>query len=149
MTVRYRLEWRQMPWLQGLAFVVFLLVQEGGENRAVDLALAVAVLAVAFGAMCALLRRSGVELTPETLTIHGFGHRVVPWYRVGEVTTRRLLGTTTPRVRIDGVWVNLRVPQHTPFLAPDPRFAEKLATIERYRDAALATGRPPAPTAPR
>lgn len=138
-----------MPWLQGLAGLVITLVPDRGTRRPLDLALAAAAIGVAFAAMCLLLRRHGVELTPETLTIHGFGHRVVPWERVGEVTTRRLLGTTTPRIRIDGRWVNVRVPQHTPFLGPDPRFAEKVATIERYRDAVLATGRPPAQTAPR
>ena len=99
MSVRYRMGWRQMPWPQ-LAFFGLILLRENG--RAVDLALAVAFAAVAFGGMCLVLRRMGVELTPETLTIHGFGHRVVPWHRVGEVTTRRLLGTTSLRIRIDG-----------------------------------------------
>jgi hypothetical protein len=82
------------------------------------------------------MRHGRVVLTPEALTVTGFGGRSFPWTSIEEVLRVKQLGGHGVRIVVDGRRRGLVAPVHTPVVAPDPRFEEKAATIERYWHAA-------------
>jgi hypothetical protein len=126
--VRFRQTWRQVapPWLLLVGFTL----ARPRLDHPVDLAVSVATAtAAAF-----VVRRMGVTVTPEEVVVHRIRSRHVPWERVEWVEHVRTLGGHGVRLVVDGRRIGLSAPVHTPYLAPDPAFEEKLATIQRYRD---------------
>jgi hypothetical protein len=141
--VRYRRSARA-PWTQALA-VVLVNVAIRRRGDVVDMVLASLLMGAILGGATEWMRRRLVtELSPEAVTVLGFGRAVIPWERVQAVETFRSLGSRGVRLRLEGGrGVPLHAPEHTPLISPDPHFDEKVATIERYRAAATSAGSAP------
>ena len=138
MTIRYRQTWRQVLPYGVVLFGVMALSSRPTSPRLVDMLSAAAVA----GAAILGVRHAGVVVTPETITVTRLRRRTIPWSRVEAVEPLRTFGGRGVPIVVDGRRRALPVPVDTPFLAPDPAFDEKAATIERYWRDATSAGAP-------
>ncbi len=63
--------------------------------------------------------------------LNALRRRVIPWSEIGSIRESHVLGTTYVEAYVPAQRRNwkLRAPTHTPFVAPDPEFRAKVATI--------------------
>jgi hypothetical protein len=131
-TVRFRPGWRQLQWWIVPFAAAQLLLYRGDRTRGVVLAFA-AVYAVLIACVIVAHRfLMGVDLRPDAIVLCGLRRRAFPWSEVHSVHRATMLGTHVVYVGARGRSWMLRAPTHQRFLAPDPDFDAKFATIVRY-----------------